>query len=192
MLSGVRPRLIRAGVLSTLLQCGHSLGARARTYHRSKSFSACQLGVSWEKNRSRNTKRRVVTPKEAVNVAADNTSTLSTSGPSLDCSCGHSTTMAPVTQSVATRGHPQALSERACGPQCQPFLTRPDFMSDTTVMLVKAAAPQYTGARRRGQRLHTRPARRGEVLILCLSALLWSVVTAAADTATEIRARGRA
>jgi len=61
-------------------------------------------------------------------------------------------------------------------------------VSDTTVMLVKAAAPPHTGTRRHGQRLHTRPARRGELLILCLSALLWSVVTAAADTATEIRA----
>jgi hypothetical protein len=55
-------------------------------------------------------------------------------------------------------------------------------------MLVKAGASQHPGARRHGQRLHTRPARHGEVLILCLSALLWSVVTAAADSATEIRA----
>ena len=31
-------------------------------------------------------------------------------------------------------------------------------------------------------------ARGGEVLILCLPALLWTVVTAAADTASEIRA----
>jgi hypothetical protein len=68
------------------------------------------------------------------------------------------------------------------------FLTRPDFVSDTTVTLVKVAASSHTGAGRRGQRLRTRPARRGEVLILCLSALLWSVVTAAADTAAEIRA----
>ncbi len=55
-------------------------------------------------------------------------------------------------------------------------------------MLVTAAAPQQPGARRDGQRLHARYAPRGEVLILCLSALLWSVVTAAADTAGEIRA----
>jgi ketosteroid isomerase-like protein len=123
-----------------------------------------------------------------VNVAADNTSTLSMSVPSPDCSGGHSTPLAHLTQSVATRGHPQALYERACGRQCRPFLTRPDFVSDTTVTLVKAAASPHTGARRRGRRLRTRPARRGEVLILCLSALLWSVVTAAADTATEIRA----
>jgi ketosteroid isomerase-like protein len=60
-------------------------------------------------------------------------------------------------------------------------------VSDTTVVLVKAAG-QHPGACRRGQRLHTHHARGGEVLILCLSALLWSVVSAAADAASEIRA----
>lgn len=90
--------------------------------------------------------------------------------------------MAHFTQSVATRGHPQALYE----PQCQPLPTRPDFVSDTIGMLVKAAAPEAPDRRR--QPLHPRHARGAEVLLLWLSALLWSVVSAAADTATEIRA----
>ena len=123
-----------------------------------------------------------------MNVAADNTSTLSMSDPSPDCSGGHSTPLAYFTQSVATRGHPPTLCERGCGPQCQRLLTRSDLVSDTSVVLVKQAAPRQPGARRHGQRLHSRHVHGGEVLILCLSALLWSVVTVAADAATEIRA----